>query len=89
LVQYSSTFVPALTDQDKFPSSGCRDRYIKVCLTDSQLRTELNHLITTTGLPAGLGTVYFLFTPKNVGSCYGSSCAYSYFCERSASGPAW
>ena len=79
-VSGQSTFAGPVSDSDAFPSNGCRDRYTKVCLTDSQLQHEISHVISTHGLPTGLGTVYFLFTPKAVGSCYGSSCAYSYFC---------
>src|SRR5579859_1680211 len=70
----------AAIDTDSYPASGCRDRYTSVCLTDSQLQTEISNLISARNLPTGHGVEYFLFTPQNVGSCFGSSCAYSYFC---------
>jgi hypothetical protein len=79
-ILYSSSFKGAIADSDTFPASGCRDRYTSVCLTDAQLQSEIQHVVTVNGLPTGLGTEYFLFTPKNVGSCAGRQCAYSYYC---------
>jgi hypothetical protein len=79
-IQYSSTFSGSIVDTDRFPANGCRDRYTKTCLSDAQLQSEISHVVSSQGLPAGLGTEYFLFTPKNVGSCSGSYCAYSYYC---------
>jgi hypothetical protein len=81
-ILYSSTFAAAneIVDTNPFPASGCSDRYTSICLTDAQLRTEIDNLIAAKGLPRGLGTMYFIFTPRNVGSCFGSSCAFTYFC---------
>jgi hypothetical protein len=79
-IQYNSTFIQDIPDSDSYPANGCRDRYTSVCLTDGQLQAEIQHVITTQGLPTGVGTAYFLLTPENVGSCFGSYCAYTYFC---------
>jgi len=79
-ILYSSSFVRDITDSSSFPASGCRDAYTSVCLTDAQLQTEIDNVINANGLPRGIGAMYFIFTPKNVGSCFGSSCAFSYFC---------
>jgi hypothetical protein len=79
-ISYNSSFKGAVSDTNAFPSNGCRDRYTSVCLTDAQLQSEIRNVISANGLPVGVGSEYFLFTPKNVASCYGSSCAYSYFC---------
>lgn len=79
-IQYKSAFSQEIDDSTPYPANGCRDRYTSVCLTDGQLQTEIRNVVTANGLPTGLGYEYFVFTPKNVGSCFGSSCAYSYFC---------
>jgi hypothetical protein len=86
-IQYKSIFagdavpsgVSGSIDTDPYPASGCRDRYTSVCLTDAQLQAEIAKVASATG-QSGLGYEYFVFTPRNVGSCFGSSCAYSYFC---------
>ena len=79
-IQYSSTFKGFVVDTNPFPPNGCTDSYTSVCLTDAQLQTEINNVIAANGWPRGTGSMFFLFTPKNVGSCYGSACAFSYFC---------
>jgi hypothetical protein len=81
-ILYQSTFPTsnAVVDTDAFPASGCRDSYTAVCLTDSQIQAEISHEITANGWSSNLGNLFFVFTPKNVGSCAGSSCAYSYYC---------
>jgi hypothetical protein len=76
---YSSTLAGAIVDSNPFPPNGCNDSYTTVCLTDSQLQAEIQKVVGTS-YPTGMSTEYFLFTPKNVGSCSGSSCAFSYFC---------
>ena len=79
-ILYSSSFVQAISDSNPFPASGCKDLYTSVCLTDAQLQAEIDGVIGANGLPRGTGVMYFMFTPKDVGSCFGSSCAFSYFC---------
>jgi hypothetical protein len=76
----SSSYAASVVDTNAFPASGCSDPYTAVCLTDSQLRTEIDGVVSANGWPRGTGSVYFIFTPRNVGSCYGSSCAFTYFC---------
>jgi hypothetical protein len=79
-IAYSSQFAGSVVDTNPFPASGCRDRYTSVCLTDAQLQSEVTRERSANSWPSGLNDIYFIFTPKNVGSCFGSSCAYSYFC---------
>ncbi len=53
------------------------------CLTFADLRAEVMRAIAANGWPADLGAVYLVFTPRNVGSCYGTTpdtCAYDGFC---------
>jgi hypothetical protein len=80
-IGYGSTWGGRLVDTNPFPKSGCSDPYTTTCLTDAQIQTELNSYLSGLGLPRGLGTVYFVLTPKGVGSCYsGSECAFTYYC---------
>jgi hypothetical protein len=80
-IAYISTFTGAIVDTNAFPANGCTDRYTSVCLTDAQISAEINAVIAARGLPRGTGTLYFLFTPKNVGSCYDAAdCAFTQYC---------
>jgi IPT/TIG domain len=81
---YSSTFTGSLTDTDPYPASGCSDApFTSVCLTDDQLQTELKSFIAARSLPTGMSSIYFVFFPIGVGSCFDStstSCTYSAYC---------
>jgi hypothetical protein len=77
---YSAGFAGSVVDTDVFPVSGCHDSYTSVCLTDAQLQKEISTVITANGWSTGPSTIYFVFTPENVGSCAGSACSYSSFC---------
>ncbi|MGI9117376.1 MAG: hypothetical protein ACR2JV_07050 [Gaiellales bacterium] len=82
----SSTFVNGgvLTDTNSFPATdGCTDTVTQTtrCLSNAQLGTEVLNFVTAKGLPTGMGTLYLLLTPQNVGSCYSSSsCAFTQYC---------
>ncbi|MEP6811813.1 MAG: hypothetical protein ABI990_02355 [Actinomycetota bacterium] len=83
-IQYGSTFGGSVTDTSAYPSSGCSDTVAATlsCISDAQLRTELQSLFAAgkLGTP-NANTTYFLFTGKDVGSCYSSSsCAFSQYC---------
>lgn len=43
------------------------------CITDAQIRTQLEALIKTEELPTGLGALYFVMTPPKVNSCAGGT----------------
>ncbi len=79
-VHYSSSFGGSYLDTHAFPTSGCSDAYTAKCLTDGQIRAEIKRVMGLKGWPAGIGKLYFMFTPKNVGSCSGTACSYSTFC---------
>ena len=80
-ILYSSSFAGSVIDTNPFPASGCSDSYTAICLTDKQLQTEISREITAQGWPRGTTNMVFLFTPRNVGSCYSSgSCAFSTYC---------
>jgi hypothetical protein len=79
-VTYSSTFGGSTVDSDPLPASGCSDSYTSVCLTDSQIQSEIKKVVGANSLPTGGSTEYFMFTAKGIGSCSGSSCAFSNYC---------
>src|SRR5581483_6074641 len=74
------SFGGSYTDTSSLPASGCSDSYTSVCLTDAQLQAEIKKDISAAGWTAGPTTEFFLFTAKGIGSCDGSSCAFSNYC---------
>lgn len=73
---YDSHFGGALIDTDSYPANGCSAA--PVCLTDDQLRAELQKYVEAHGLPTDLSHEYFILTPAGVESCYeaaGHSCS--------------
>lgn len=76
-VGYQSTFGGSYVDTNPFPTSGCDDSFQgvrdSVCLTDGQLQTEIQNVITAKGWQAGRNALFLILTPKGVGSCFDSS----------------
>jgi hypothetical protein len=80
---YDSGYVGAVVATDQLPPNGCIEPPgigpgWTVCLTDSQLQTEIERVVRTDRLATGSDDVYFLVTPKGLGSCTDSgstSCA--------------
>jgi hypothetical protein len=66
---YESHFAGALIDTDPYPANGCTKAAI--CLTDAQLRAELQKYIAAHSLPTDLSHEYFLLTPPGVEDCFG------------------
>jgi hypothetical protein len=82
-VKYSSTFGGSVVDTNPFPASGCSDSVAQtsVCLSDAQLQAELTRVKAAQGWVSSPTTLFFIFTPKGVGSCYDSAdCAFSQYC---------
>jgi hypothetical protein len=76
-----STFAGAVVDKDAFPANGCSDSATSICLTDAQISAEIDAVVTAQHLPRGASTLYFLFTPKGVGSCFDAAdCAFTQYC---------
>ena len=53
------------------------------CLTDNQLRHEIQRVLTATGWHGSSSTMFFLMTPNGVGTCYDGlpdQCSANYFC---------
>jgi PKD domain len=66
-----STFRGAYADYDPYPTSeNCTQAAEVACITNQQIRTELEHLIKAGGLPGATGTpVYYILTPPGVTVC--------------------
>ncbi len=79
-ILYDSTFGASWTDTSALPASGCSDSYTSVCLSDAQIQAEVQKAITTNGWTAGPTHLFFLYTAKGIGSCAGSSCAFTQYC---------
>jgi hypothetical protein len=79
-VLYGATY----SDSSAYPSNGCTDKATSICLSDLQLQSEVQAAMATNGWTAvgadGVQSLFFVFTPKGVGSCAGSSCAYTSYC---------
>lgn len=43
------------------------------CVTDGQLRTQIEGVLKEHSLPTGLGTLYFIMTPETINSCAGGT----------------
>jgi hypothetical protein len=75
-----STYGGAYVDTSPI-KNGCRDRYTSICVTDSQVSSEVTSALSKAGWSAGTGKIFFMFTPKGVGSCYSTnSCSFSQWC---------
>ena len=66
---YESAYGGAVVATDQLPASSCVEPPITgpgwgVCLSDSQLQAEIEHVIRTDRLPTGPDDLYFLVTPK-------------------------
>lgn len=73
---YQSSFHGAYTDTNHYPSSGnCTDPAplhggkAITCVTDKQIREQLETFLAQHKLPKGIEDVYYLLTPPGVGVC--------------------
>jgi PKD repeat protein len=69
-----ATFAGPYHDFQAYPAAGCTDPEPLTegqitCLTDAQLRAQLQSFISSHGLPRGMGTIYYLVTPPGVTVC--------------------
>jgi hypothetical protein len=82
-IAYNAGLAGSVVDTAPFPTNGCTDPQGRpVCLTTSQLATEIASVMARQGWTAGPTKEFFIFTPNNVGSCFNSTnntCAYRDF----------
>jgi len=79
---YVSKFGGALKDKDHLPGNGCS--YSAICLTDAQLRVEIQYTVESHGLPQDLTHEYFLFTGPGIESCLEATGG---FCSANSASP--
>jgi len=80
---YNVVWGDTFSDTSAYPANGCSDQATSICLSDAQLQGEVQSVMTTHGLGAasgGIQNLFFVFTPKGVGSCAASDCAYTTYC---------
>ena len=80
-IAYQSRFGGSDVDTDAFPASGCH--VTATCLTDSQLRAEIQKVITAKGWTDGPNSLFFILTPDGVTSCFDDTageCSTNIFC---------
>ena len=71
---YKTVYHGSYSDFSKYPAAGCTDPNALesgavTCLTDAQLREQLQSFIAGHGLPRGMNSVYYLMTPPGVTVC--------------------
>ncbi len=79
---YRSTFMGALTDTEKYPPRICKDPEPLIgtsfpghepnqitCLTDRQIRTQIEAFVGQHSLQKGMGTIFYVLTPPGVTVC--------------------
>jgi hypothetical protein len=84
-IAYASSFGGAVVDASPYPAGGCTDPATSVCLNEKQMQAEIDRIATANGWLRGVTSVFFLLTPRGVGSCFSDSngdpqCAYTYYC---------
>ncbi len=95
-IEYASSFGGSAMDSNPFPASECKDEQpeagesikLKVCLTTQQLEEQIASVVEAQGWTVGSESIFFLYTPEGVGSCFaageeaskGGECAYTYYC---------
>lgn len=72
--QYNIVFRGAYTDTHSYPAAVCTDpappsKYALGCVTDQQIREELQGFISTHSLPTGMHVVYYVLTPPGLAVC--------------------
>jgi hypothetical protein len=75
---YNIVYKGSYSDTTKYPTAGCTDPEPLeegqiTCLTDEQLRTQLQAFISEHSLPKGMHTIYYLLTPPGVTVCLESA----------------
>jgi hypothetical protein len=71
-------------DSSLFPASGCSDSATPGnCITDAQIRSEIQKVMALQGWTGGLNHIFLLYTSSGEGSCFdprSTACAYVQYC---------
>jgi hypothetical protein len=70
IAPFKALFKGSYSDTVHYPTGKCTDPdHLAVCLTDAQLREQLQSFIALHDLPTGMDTIYYLLTPPDVAVC--------------------
>ena len=73
-----------VVDPGAYPTSGCSDTATPGnCVTDAQIQTKIEAVMSAQGWTGGLGKMFVMFTSSGEGSCFDNtnqSCAYTQYC---------
>lgn len=71
-------------DTSPYPASGCTDSLTPgSCITDAQIKAEIQKVMLSKGWTGGLNNQFLLYTSSGEGSCFdpsSTSCAYTQYC---------
>jgi hypothetical protein len=75
---YASTYAGAVIDTNPLPANQCAEPSTgppgwNVCLTDAQLQSEIEQVVSANAMPRGATDVYILVLPNGFGNCTDSS----------------
>jgi IPT/TIG domain len=87
-IAYKSTFGGSYVDSSTPIPNDCSGEYagtsikVSACVTDADVEAEVSRAIAAAGWTPSPTSIFFLFTPSDVGSCFtgSNSCAYTYYC---------
>jgi hypothetical protein len=84
-IAYDSVYGGGWNDTVNPYVNDCSDKATTICLSDAQIQTEVQRAITANGWTAtpdstGRQSLFLVFTPQHVGSCFSSSCSYTNWC---------
>jgi hypothetical protein len=90
-IQNNSTFAGSYVDSTTpIPTGSCNGQYSSAvaskltgCVTDTQIHAEIDSVLSKTGWTPSPTKLFFVFTPRSVGSCIDTvsgQCAYTLYC---------
>jgi hypothetical protein len=80
-IQNRATLGASYVDTQAYPASGCNDFFTgNNCISDAQIRAEIQRVMTLKGWTPGIGKMFLIFTSSGEGSCLQGNCAYSDYC---------
>jgi hypothetical protein len=79
-ISNNSSLGGTYVDTDPLPSSGCTDNDTSVCVTDAQIQAEISKAIAANHWTPSSSALFLMLTAKGIGSCGGSSCAFTQYC---------
>jgi hypothetical protein len=76
------------TCEDRQPEEGGKSKLLPVCLSEVQIEEEIAKVVKVRGWTTGPSSIFFLYTPPEVGGCFKTGeaslakgqCSYSYYC---------